>query len=349
MGDPGRVLVLAPNWLGDAVMALPALDDVRRRFAGARLIVAGRAPVVGLFGLVPGVDEIVGLEWGGRIAGGAAFWRDVARLRAARAGLALVLPNSFASALLARSAGAAERWGYAADLRSVLLTRAVPRPGVSMHQGVYYQRLVSDLGIPNGPLEPRVTVPEGAVGEARALLAGAGWDGVKPVVVLAPGAAYGTAKRWLPEHVARLVADLVLERGSHCALVGSGADAATVREIAEMLPPAAGAAVSDLCGRTSLETLAGVLSIARACVSNDSGAMHLAAAVGVPLAAIFGPTNERETAPLPRAGVPARVLIHQVSCRPCMLRECPIDHPCMRDLKPETVYAAVTEMLIPDP
>jgi heptosyltransferase-2 len=224
-----------------------------------------------------------------------------------------------------------------------------------MHQGAYYQRLVSDLGVPNGPLEPCVTVPAAALDEARALLAGAGWDGVRPLVVLAPGAAYGTAKRWLPAHFARLVRDLVSQRGAQCAMVGSGADAATTGEIAAMMPASMRGDVSDLCGRTSLESLAGVLALARACVSNDSGAMHLAAAVGVPLAAIFGPTNERETAPLPRAGVPAQVLIHHVSCRPCMLRDCPIDHPCMRDLDPATVYAAVNEMLsdgrvpLPDP
>jgi len=106
--------------------------------------------------------------------------------------------------------------------------------------------------------------------------------------------------------------------------------------------PARGGA-SDLSGRTTLEQLAAVISLARVCVSNDSGAMHLAAAVGVPLAALFGPTNEHETSPLVHA--PLELLIHPVSCRPCMLRECPIDHPCMRDLTPARVLTSVTRLL----
>jgi heptosyltransferase-2 len=99
--------------------------------------------------------------------------------------------------------------------------------------------------------------------------------------------------------------------------------------------------VLDLTGVTSLSLLVGVMAIARAFVSNDSGAMHLAAAVGTPVTAIFGPTREYETRPLPRAGARAQVLIHDVWCRPCMLRECPIDHRCMKELSPERVVANV--------
>ena len=271
--------------------------------------------------------------------------RDVATLRALDAGAALLLPNSFAAAFVTRRAGIPERWGYAADMRTPLLSRAVDRPDVSVHQGEYYQRLVRSLGIPSGPLEPRVTVPAGATTEARALLADAGWDQSRPLVVFAPGAAYGSAKQWLPGHFATLATELVSSWHAHCALVGSGADAIATRQIREMVAEEERRHVSDLCGRTSLETLAGVLGLARACVSNDSGAMHLAAAAGVPVAAIFGPTNERETAPLAHAGVIADVLIHPVSCRPCMLRECPIDHPCMRDLDPARVVVSVSRML----
>ena len=126
-------------------------------------------------------------------------------------------------------------------------------------------------------------------------------------------------------------------------LIGSAADGVTTAEVRGMVPDEARAAVSDVAGRTSLEVLAAVLGLARACVSNDSGAMHVAAAVGVPLTALFGPTNEHETAPLAHA--PMELLIHEVSCRPCMLRECPIDHPCMRDLDPARVLASVRRML----
>jgi heptosyltransferase II len=161
--------------------------------------------------------------------------------------------------------------------------------------------------------------------------------------VFAPGAAYGTAKRWWPAHFARLAADLIAAADACVVLIGSTADAATTSEVRGMVPDPARASVSDLAGRTSLEVLAAVLRLARACVSNDSGAMHVAAAVGVPLAALFGPTNEHETAPLAHA--PMDLLIHHVSCRPCMLRECPIDHPCMRDLDPARVLTSVQRLL----
>jgi heptosyltransferase II len=132
-----------------------------------------------------------------------------------------------------------------------------------------------------------------------------------------------------------------MDMGAHCALVGSGGDAQTTAWVRSALAADAARHVTDLAGATTLTTLAGVLSLARACVSNDSGAMHLAGAVGVPLAALFGPTREMETAPLARSGRRAEVLLHPVWCRPCMLRECPIDHRCMRGLDPDRVFAVV--------
>jgi heptosyltransferase II len=339
-----RLLVLAPNWLGDAVMALPAIDDLRRHHPGCRLIVAARRSVASLFALVPWVDEVVELEWQGKASDAGAMMRDVRRLHALRADAALLFPNSFASAWLTFAARVPQRWGYARDGRSLMLTHAVPLPRQDqpLHQGAYYQHLVHALGAANGPLEPRLVVPDAAVTEARTLLTSAGWDGRRPLVVFAPGAAYGTAKRWWPSHFARLAADLIVA-DTHVVLIGSTADAGTTSEVRGLVPDPARVLVSDLAGRTSLDVLAAILRLARACVSNDSGAMHVAAAVGVPLTALFGPTNEHETAPLAHA--PMDLLIHHVSCRPCMLRECPIDHPCMRDLEPVRVLTSVQRLL----
>jgi heptosyltransferase-2 len=345
MSDPRRLLVLAPNWLGDAVMALPAIADVASRRPGVELVVAARGAVAGLFGMVRAVDRTVVLEWKGRAAHLSALRHDVAVLRASAPDAALLLPNSFASALLARAAGIRERWGYAGDLRTPLLTRAIPRPAASLHQGEYYQHLTRHLGFPSGPLEPAIVPPESAVADARTLLTGAGWRSGTPLVVLAPGAAYGTAKQWLPRHFATLATDLVTKHGALCVLVGSAADSAAAVTVRGLVAAGARERIADLTGRTTLSVLAGVLHLAQACVSNDSGAMHLAAAAGVPLVALFGPTNERETSPLPRAGVLADVLVHQVSCRPCMLRTCPIDHPCMRDLTPARALVSVERLL----
>jgi heptosyltransferase-2 len=159
------------------------------------------------------------------------------------------------------------------------------------------------------------------------------------LVGFAPGAAYGHAKRWPPSRVAELIARLVSERDAVCVLGGAEGDRSAGREIESALPP--GIRVINLIGRTGLREFAGLLARCRAFVSNDSGAMHLAAAIGVPVAAIFGPTDERVTAPAGEHDV----LLHQVFCRPCMLRECPIDHRCMKGVSVGAVFEAVSRRL----
>lgn len=328
MADTAPLLVVAPNWLGDAVMALPAIADLKRHFADRRLVVAARASVSSLFTMVPNVDQTVK--------------QDASAIREMQPSVAVLLPNSFASAWLVWRAQPPERWGYATDLRTRLLTRAVRRPKQPMHQGEYYQHLVRELGIATGPLEPAIAVAAEAIEDARRLLAQHGWDGKSSLIVLAPGAAYGKAKQWIPAHVVRLVTDLVHARGGiTCALVGSRGDAATTRAIRAAAPKDCQLRILDLAGATTLPVLAAVISLASACVSNDSGAMHLAAATGVPVVGIFGSTNEKATSPLAHVGVPTEVLTNPVWCRPCMLRECPIDHRCMTGIEPVRVLAAV--------
>jgi heptosyltransferase-2 len=348
-----RLVVVSPNWLGDAVMALPSLGDLRRRYPSAHIVVAARRAVAGLYAICPLVDEVLALEWSGRLWSARARGRDVAALRAVNADAALLLPNSFASAWLVRRAGIPERWGYAADLRQGLLTRAVPKPAIRCHQARYYRQLVRGLGLVasegasaeahviDAPLVPS----DRAVAEARGLLQERGWTGDRPLIVLAPGAAYGGAKRWPAEHFAHAISRLVRERGAWAVLVGAKADAEATSQVRALVPDDARASTADLAGLTTLDTLAGVFALAAACVSNDSGAMHLAAAIGTPLVAMFGPTRERETAPLARPGRPVQLLVNHVWCRPCMLRECPLDHRCMRGLSPERVVGEVVKLV----
>ncbi len=339
-----RVLVLSPNWLGDAVMALPAIADVRRRFPQARVIVAARRSVADLFTMVPGVDEVVPLEWKGHVLRRRALRRDSAALQALGADAAILLPNAFSAAWLVRRAGIPERWGYARDFRRLLLSRAIRHPRRSVHQAEYYQHLVRALGMESGPLEPELVVPDDAKVGARTLLNSRNWSPSRPLIAIAPGAAYGTAKRWLPEHYANLASSLV-RTGAQCVLLGSAGDVETTEWIQRLIPDAQRRHVMDLTGVTTLSSLVGVIALARAFVSNDSGAMHVAAAVGTPVTAIFGPTREYETRPLPRGGARAEVMIHPVWCRPCMLRECPIDHRCMKKLLPDRVVATVRELM----
>jgi heptosyltransferase II len=336
-----RLVILAPNWLGDAVMALPAIADVRRAAPEASITIAARPVIAPLFGLVPGIDGTIVLP------GPVAFralrsWRTVGvELTGRDFDAALLLPNSMHAALAAFRAGVPERWGYRSGGRSRLLTRAIHRPS-GVHQVDYYRMLVHALGFANGSIEPRVTVPAAAREAAARILTAAGWDQRTALVALAPGAAYGGAKRWPPPSFAELAGALAAD-GVRCVMIGSAADRTTGEEVAAAL---AGhgrpAPLIDLIGRTDLATLAGVLSHCRALVTNDSGAMHLGAAVGVSVTAVFGPTDETATAPL---GDAHRVLLHPVWCRPCMLRECPIDHGCMRGVGVAAVLDAARRTL----
>jgi heptosyltransferase-2 len=294
--------------------------------------------------MAPGVDRVITLEWKGKVQQRRALRQDIAALKALDADAAVLLPNAFSAAWLAARAGIRERWGYARDFRRLLLSRAIAPPRRSLHQAAYYQHLVRALGMDSGPLEPTLIVPDDAIVGARTLLNSRVWTSSRALIAIAPGAAYGTAKRWLPEHYANLASSLV-QTGAQCVLVGSAGDVETTDWIQRLIPDAQRRHVLDLTGVTTLSSLAGVMALARVFVSNDSGAMHLAAAVGTPVTAIFGPTREYETRPLPRAGGRAEVLIHPVWCRPCMLRECPIDHRCMKGLLPERVAATVRELM----
>jgi heptosyltransferase-2 len=324
-----RLVIFAPNWLGDAVMALPALDDVRRASPAVTLTVAARPAIAPLFEMAEGVHEILVL--GSRRP----LWRDHSGpLREGRFDAALLLPNSFHTAYLAWGAGIRERWGYATDWRGRLLTRMVPPPK-RLHQAAFYQHLVRTLGFPSGALEPTITVAAPAVARAVALLAAAGWDQRQPLMALAPGAAYGGAKRWPASSYAAAAAMLGSD-GTAVVVIGSPADAPAGRECIDQI--GSSTRVFNLIGATDLRTLAGVLSLCRGLISNDSGAMHLAAALGIPVTALFGPTDETATHPLGRAS--RAVLTHPVWCRPCMLRECPLDHRCMHGISVNSVVAS---------
>ena len=326
-----NLVVLSPNWLGDAVMALPAIADIRRHFAPARLTVAARASVASLFTMVPGVEAVLTLPGRGGLSALGTWRQDVAALAGGGFDTAVLLPNSWASAYVVYRAGIAERWGLATDLRARWLTRSAPKPRGAAHQAAYYQALVAALGIETGPAYASVHVPHGTANPVAQ----------RPYVVLAPGAAYGSAKQWPPDRFAEL-AVMLADRGQTVVLVGSRADAPTCRAIRHLATGANPDAMVDLSGRTSLAELTAVLAGASAVVSNDSGAMHLAGAVGAPVVAVFGATNERRTAPLvngPEAE-PPRILATDVWCRPCMLRECPIDHRCMTGITAQAVASA---------
>ncbi len=324
-----RLLLFSPNWLGDAVMALPALESIRVTWPDATIDVAARPAVAPLFSLVSGIDRIVTLER--RLA-------SAPTLRESGYDVALLFTNSFQTARLAYAAGVAERWGYRADFRSWLLTRGVPRPS-RLHQVDYYKTLVSSLGFSGGPTDPRIDLDAARRDEGARLLAGAGWDGATPLVALAPGAAFGSAKRWPAPSFADL-SDHLAGDGIRAVLIGSPGDREAGGEVKAAIRSRV--APIDLIGRTDIPQLAGVLSHCRTLITNDSGAMHLAAAIGVNVVVMFGPTREHET--YPRGAGRHAFLKNPVWCRPCMLRECPLTHRCMTGIAVDAVHHAATAL-----
>jgi heptosyltransferase-2 len=352
-------VVRLPNWLGDIVMALPALRAIRARWPGAHLAVALPRAYASLADAISGVDETLPLTAGRSWRDRAAFAADTDALRAGAFDTALLLTNSFASALMARRAGIRERWGYRSDLRGPLLTIAVaktsPRELADRHHARYYLRLVEALGCGAAGLDASIAVPAAWRERAARLLEQRGVAPGALAVGVAPGAAYGAAKQWPTPLVADVIQRGVRERGWTCVLVGTPADTATGRTLVRQLAargvgaPAAhvaregrrtdlGTGIVNLIGETDLPTLAGLMTHCAAFLCNDSGAMHLAAAAGVHVVVPFGATDEHATHPLG----PHAVLTGEAWCRPCLRRECPIDHRCMWSIAPGRVYESLS-------
>jgi heptosyltransferase-2 len=335
-----RVVVRPPNWLGDALLALPAIEAIRRHFPSAVLTIAAPAAVAAIFREETDVrpDAVIDLPDHPR--------RQVATLAAIKADLGILFPNSFRSAWTFWRAGIPGRWGVARAGRRWLLTKRSVREkthGVE-HQADYYRALVRGLGMPCGAGAPRLRTAAESRAQAARLLASYQLAPGTRVVAMAPGAAYGQAKQWPPVRVAELAARLISQRAAFCVIVGAEHDRPAAREIESWLSahaPAAAARVANLAGRTTVGALAGVLAESDVLVTNDSGAMHLASALGRPVVAIFGPTDERATRPL---GTHALVSA-DVICRPCLLRDCPIDHRCMTRITVDTVFAATSGQL----
>jgi heptosyltransferase-2 len=324
------LLVRVPNWLGDLVLAYPVLEAASRgpaMFAGPagfRELIAPRFPDV------PYVDVSRGRPW-----------RSLPAIRAARPRAALLLTDSLSSALLAALAGIPSRIGYPGEGRSPLLTRRVPLRGGarSTARTTEYRVLGEAASLDVSAEPPRLRALPGETEGARRLLARAGASN-SPYAVIAAGASYGPAKQWGPERFAAVAADLAARRDLAVVLVGSAADRPAAAQVAADRGLAR-ARVVNLAGRTTLAELVGLLDGARAVVSNDSGVMHVAAALGRPTAAIFGSTSPVWTS----ASAPWVANVYAAyPCSPCYRRTCPIGYGCLAAVEPAEVTASLEEV-----
>lgn len=335
-----RILIRATNWVGDAIMALPALRAVRAKFADAHIAIVARPYVGDIYREQNICDQLVSYDPKGEHRGWRGRERLAKELRAGKFDVALLLQNAFDAAWLAWRAGVPQRIGYRRDGRSFLLTKAVPvpKPGdTPPHEKFYYLELLRRAGWIDGLRDDahiRLQVPEPARRRADETLAEAGARPGVLRIALGAGASYGSAKCWPPERFAKTLNEVSQERDADVILFGTVNEQAVSAAIAGDLRRAP----IDLTGKTPIAELPALLSQCHLFLGNDSGAMHVAAAVGLPVVAVFGSTDPDGTAP-----VTARATIVQQRpyCSPCFLRCCPTDHRCMTAVTTEMVRTAV--------
>lgn len=330
-----RILVVGPAWVGDMVMAQSLFMTLVAR--GAKVDVVAPEWSLPLLARMPEVCRAVALPVGHGSLGLAERWRIGRALRAEHYDQAIVLPRSFKAALIPFFARIPHRTGYRGEMRYGLINDRRELDKVLLPRVV--QRYVA-LGLPADAVLPPPEIPlphlrVDADNRAR-LVEELGLDLARPAVALLPGAEYGPAKRWPLEHYATLAREL-LASGRQVWILGSAREQADGAAIT-----AAAAGVLNLCGRTRLEDAVDLLSVASAAVSNDSGLMHVAAAVGIPLVALYGSSSPDYTPPLSPW---AQVLYRGLECSPCFKRVCPLgDTPCLTGIAPATVMAALNAL-----
>ncbi len=304
-------------------MCLPALRAIRGRFPRAHISILAKPAVADIYARESTVDDVIRYQ-----AKPIQIARD---LRARGFDCAILLQNAFEAAWIAWLARIPNRIGYSRDARAILLTRAVPLPKrgeIPRHERFYYLELLRRAGLIDSlPDSPFIRLEHAAAPPAR-------------IIGVSPGAAYGNAKRWFPERFAEAAGKLATARGASIALFGSAGERSVCEQIAALLNR------HNVVNHAGQTTLAQFIDLAAACelfLTNDSGAMHIASALGVPTVAVFGATDDLATGP---TGPLARVVREPVLCSPCLLRECPIDHRCMSHVSADQVVKEALALLV---
>jgi len=339
-----KILIRATNWVGDAILALPALRAVRKRFPDAGIAIVARPYVADIYRDQEICNQLIPYDPKGLHAGFLGRERLAAGLRAQKFDVALLLQNAFDAAWLAWRANIPERIGYARDGRSLLLTKAVPvsRHGeIPAHEKFYYLELLRRAGWLDSLQDETfigLHVPEERRRSADEFLCKSGARQSAPRIAIGAGASYGSAKCWPPSRFAEVANRLQSEVDADVILFGTAAEANVSTAIsAEMRQ-----SPIDLTGKTAIADLPALLSQCHLFIGNDSGAMHVAAAVGLPVIAVFGPTDAFGTSPVTQR---CSIVQQKPYCSPCFLRRCPTDHRCMTAITADMVEAAMRPWL----
>jgi heptosyltransferase II len=337
--EPQNIIVRMPNWIGDLVMATPILSDIRKTYPKARITAMCRSPICELLKENPEIDELFCFS---KVSG---FGRRsekrniIEKLRQGHYDLGILLTHSFSSAWWFWMGRVRYRLGYESSARTWLLTHSQSFPAKiqNQHLVVTYKMLLSPLGIPVSETAPILYLSDKEKEDARTLLRQRGVPDDATIVGINPGATYGSAKCWLPERFREVTLRLLNDPDLYIVYFGDQATAALCREICRDLP----SRVINLAGFTALRELASLISLCDLLLTNDSGPMHVADALGTTMVALFGSTSEIVTGPYHQGCV-----IHKhVECSPCYQRVCPIDFRCMKRIETDEVYYAVKKAL----
>jgi heptosyltransferase II len=336
---PKNIIVRMPNWLGDLVMSTPILHDLRHHFPDAKITAMCPSSISSLLLEDPHINELISFNRPGRWLNQKAKAEIIDPLRNGNYNCAILLTNSFSSAWWFWRAGIKNRIGYPMHLRRFLLDRSVPIPKEieTQHLVITYKMLLESLEIPLSATPPSLYLTLKEQSEARELLQSHGVQLHHRLIGMNPGAAYGSAKCWPADRFKELTAKLLQNPNVEIIFFGDKAGAPLVNEICAGYSER----VTNLAGKTTIRQLMSLLRTCDVLLTNDSGPMHIASALGTPLLALFGSTNDRTTGPYKGA----QIIHKHVTCSPCYRRECPIDFRCMTSISAEEVYGKLLDIL----
>lgn len=332
-----KIVVRAPNWIGDSILATSAIESLSENFPQAQIWIAAKDWVKDLFSSCDFIKGIIPLPATNDFK---SLINSAQKIKNLGFSTGVLFTNSFSSALLFYLSKIPQRWGYSRDGRSFLLTKGIvsKKEEGGSHQVYYYMNLIAGLGLKASPPHLSFPLSQEEKTKAKEMLISLNLDLNQPLIILSPGASYGPSKRWPAEKFARLASLLQKKKKANILIVGYQDEA----RLAESISSEMSKKPISLTGKTSLRQLAGLISHADLFITNDSGPMHMANALKTPVVAVFGPTDPIITGPFQE---PSVVIKKDVTCWPCSYRECPFDHRCMLGIDPEEVFEACINFL----
>jgi len=339
-GNTEKILIRGVNWVGDAVLTIPAIRVIRNAYPQAHISLLIKPWVCDIFKQNPDIDEII--LYDERFKGFIGRLKLTRLLRLKKFNTAILFQNAFDAAFISWLAGIPERIGYKRDWRGPLLTKAIPldKEILKQHQVYYYLNLLKKIGFDIAEPQPYIYLTDEERRYAEEVLnTSLVTNRASPVIGINPGATYGSAKRWLPERFAELIQRIINELNGSAIIFGSHQEVDIANEIVRGVR----GQILNMAGKTTLRELAALISQCDIFITNDSGPMHMASALFVPVVAIFGSTDETVTGPL---GEGHRIINKKLTCAPCLKRECPEGHlRCMTEITTDDVFNTVKEVL----